>query len=116
MDDPDKTSPGTCGCGFSDADTDVDGLADCVDNCPANRNIDQIDLDEDGVGDACDNCPANANPDQVDSNGNGVGDVCETTGGGSGGFTAPLLPFCGTGLVAFLPCCLGIMLLKRRRW
>ena len=114
-DDPDKTSPGACGCGFTDADTDVDGLADCVDNCPSNRNIDQIDFDEDGVGDACDNCPAEANPDQLDSNGNGVGDVCESTGGGSGGSTPPLLPFCGPGLVALLPCCFGLMLLMRRR-
>lgn len=30
-DDPDKTSPGTCGCGESDADADGDGLPDCLD-------------------------------------------------------------------------------------
>jgi len=32
--DPNKISPGTCGCGVSDADTDGDGIANCVDECP----------------------------------------------------------------------------------
>ena len=29
-----KTSPGTCGCGVADIDTDNDGTLDCVDGCP----------------------------------------------------------------------------------
>lgn len=32
--DPAKISPGTCGCGIPDTDTDQDGLADCIDSCP----------------------------------------------------------------------------------
>ncbi len=35
------------------------------------------DSDLDGVGDLCDNCPANANPDQADLDSNGIGDVCQ---------------------------------------
>ncbi len=32
-DDVNKTAPGTCGCGTSDADVDGDSIADCSDNC-----------------------------------------------------------------------------------
>jgi hypothetical protein len=76
-DDPDKTEPGVCGCGVPDTDTDEDGVADCIDNCPDDANADQSDVDEDTVGDVCDNCPTVPNPDQEDSNGNGVGDACD---------------------------------------
>ncbi len=33
MDDQ-KTDPGQCGCGMPDTDTDSDGTADCLDECP----------------------------------------------------------------------------------
>ena len=33
-DDPNKTEPGECGCGFADTDTDQDGTLDCNDPCP----------------------------------------------------------------------------------
>lgn len=33
-DDPDKTDPGFCGCGFIDGDSDGDGIVDCLDECP----------------------------------------------------------------------------------
>ncbi len=36
------------------ADTDADGLADPIDNCPTRANGDQRDTDGDGIGDACD--------------------------------------------------------------
>ena len=36
-----------------DADTDGDGVVDCLDNCPLQTN-DQTDVDSDGVGDECD--------------------------------------------------------------
>lgn len=58
-------------------DTDGDGVADDVDNCPVTANPDQADADVDGVGDACDNCPETANTDQQDTDGNGIGDACE---------------------------------------
>ena len=35
-------------------DTDGDGVADLVDNCPLIPNADQLDTDGDGIGDACD--------------------------------------------------------------
>ena len=82
------------------ADTDRDGVADSVDNCPNYWNPEQFDADEDGIGNVCDectdqdgdgygdpgfptntcledNCPGFANPDQLDSDGDGVGDPCE---------------------------------------
>jgi hypothetical protein len=34
-------------------DSDFDGIANCIDNCPSLMNNDQGDFNEDGVGDAC---------------------------------------------------------------
>ena len=34
-------------------DTDLDGIADVIDNCPRTSNTDQADRDRDGLGDAC---------------------------------------------------------------
>jgi hypothetical protein len=101
--DAEKTEPGLCGCGRTDAlgDTDGDGTPDCDDNCPEDANEDQADADYDGLGDTCDGCPnlfcpnaedfdedgvpvccdncaGEANPDQADADGDGVGDVCDT--------------------------------------
>jgi len=58
------------------ADTDLDGVADKCDSCPAVPNPDQADLDADGYGDVCDNCPSIAN-DQTDSDEDNVGDACD---------------------------------------
>jgi len=52
-------------------DTDGDGIADDVDNCPATGNPDQADSDLDGIGDVCDNC------DPTDSDGDGIGNACD---------------------------------------
>jgi hypothetical protein len=41
--------------GWTPADTDGDGVADAVDNCPLVSNPNQADLDGDGEGDVCDN-------------------------------------------------------------
>lgn len=92
LEDPNKTEPGVCGCGQTDADSDQDGILDCQDNCPLMANADQKDLsdkdgigtvcdpddDNDGVVDAQDNCPWVINVDQKDSNGNGIGYACDT--------------------------------------
>jgi hypothetical protein len=47
-------------------DTDGDGVADSVDNCPETPNPDQADFDHDGVGDVCD---APANKDECQNGG-----------------------------------------------
>ena len=78
--DPNKTTPGACGCGVADADADGDGSFDCEDGCPNDpgksapgacgcgvgdtdtdfdRIADCFDSDDDGDGtpDASDGCP-----------------------------------------------------------
>jgi len=45
---------GIDGVGNLPLDTDADGVADTVDNCPATPNADQSDIDGDHIGDACD--------------------------------------------------------------
>ncbi len=61
---------------FVMVDSDDDGIADAIDNCPNVANPGGEDADLDGVGDACDNCINVYNPDQIDSDGDGFGDAC----------------------------------------
>ena len=70
-DDPAKTSPGTCGCGEPDIDSDGDGTPDCADQCPDDPGrivLSQFtqcdcgmypegDSDGDGLEDCWDECP-----------------------------------------------------------
>ncbi len=58
-------------------DSDGDGLADNIDNCPLIANPTQTDTDGDGRGDVCDNCPTVANPLQTDTDADGKGDGCD---------------------------------------
>jgi hypothetical protein len=62
-----------------DFDSDNDGIADSMDNCPDVANPDQDDYDEDDVGDVCDNCPDISNTHQEDTDGDGIGDACDTS-------------------------------------
>ncbi|MCB0640870.1 MAG: thrombospondin type 3 repeat-containing protein [Phaeodactylibacter sp.] len=71
------TETTVCGFGTGTTDTDGDGVADAVDNCPDVINADQTDTDGDGVGNKCDNCKFIANADQADADGDGEGDVCD---------------------------------------
>lgn len=75
------------------ADSDLDGVSDDLDNCPQVANPGQEDGDNDGRGDICDgtngdvdadgvpndddNCRFVANPGQEDVDGDGAGDACD---------------------------------------
>ncbi len=59
------------------ADTDSDGIADVLDNCPSVPNSNQLNSDSDNLGDACDNCPTVANELQEDTDSDGAGDACD---------------------------------------
>ena len=61
--DPNKTEPGTCGCGIADSDSDGDGTLDCMD---AND-------DDDGLPDGEEQGPDRNNPN-YDGNGDGIAD------------------------------------------
>ena len=58
-------------------DSDADGVADLLDNCPLAGNAGQADADLDFVGDPCDNCPQVYNPDQADADADSTGDACK---------------------------------------
>ncbi|MHC4782722.1 MAG: thrombospondin type 3 repeat-containing protein, partial [Planctomycetota bacterium] len=58
-------------------DSDLDGIADILDNCPGTYNPDQNDIDVDGFGDLCDYCPELYNPDQNDIDSDLIGDICD---------------------------------------
>ncbi len=69
--DPNKTEPGTCGCGTADLDSDSDGTLDCNDNCPMDPSktdpgtcgcgVSDNDSDSDGTPDCNDLCPTDPN-------------------------------------------------------
>jgi len=71
----------------SDKDTDGDGTADCIDQCPEDFlklepgvcgcGVTDADADKDGIADCTDNCPAHPNPDQSDTDGDGDGNACD---------------------------------------
>lgn len=71
-------------------DSDDDGVADSIDNCPATPNPDQANTDGVGAGNACDpdddndrvpdasdNCPETPNHGQADHDHDGIGDACD---------------------------------------
>jgi CSLREA domain-containing protein len=64
--DPNKTAPGTCGCGVSDSDTDGDGILDCMD----------VNDDGDGLPDGEEQGPDRNNPN-YDGNGDGIADLAQ---------------------------------------
>ncbi|MEZ4739659.1 MAG: HYR domain-containing protein [Flavobacteriales bacterium] len=83
--DPNKITPGICGCGVSDIDTDSDGTADCNDACPNDPNkvapgicgcgVSDVDTDSDGTADCNDACPNDPNKVAPGICGCGVSDV-----------------------------------------
>jgi hypothetical protein len=63
--------------GESCADTDLDGVCNPADNCPAASNVAQTNSDADTHGDACDNCPTTSNENQANVDADPAGDACE---------------------------------------
>ena len=79
-------------------DNDVDFLTDCEDpDCAAETFCN--DTDGDGIADDLDNCPDNYNPDQVDTDKDGIGDKCDTRPTGSLSFT-PIPPITFSDVIA----------------
>jgi len=92
--DPNKTSPGICGCGVPDTDTDGDATADCIDGCPLDASkiapgicgcgVSDVNTDGDSLVDCQDGCPQNPlllTPATwyADVDGDGYGNLASTT-------------------------------------
>ncbi|MHC4837971.1 MAG: right-handed parallel beta-helix repeat-containing protein [Planctomycetota bacterium] len=87
-------------CGAGAADSDGDGVVDCVDNCPSLSNASQADCDGDGTGDACEIASGSA----ADCNANGVPDACDIADGSSGDANGDGVPDeCQQGTVVTVP-------------
>ena len=83
--DPNKTSPGTCGCGTADTDSDGDRTPDCNDDCPQDPDktepgacgcgSDDADADGDGTADCEDECSEDADKTEPRRCGCGTADT-----------------------------------------
>ncbi len=83
--DPNKTAPGTCGCGVVDTDSDSDGTPDCNDACPNDAGkispgtcgcgVADTDSDSDGTPNCNDLCPSDPNKIAPGTCGCGVADT-----------------------------------------
>lgn len=88
---PNKTTPGICGCGAADTDIDGDQVPDCQDGCDNDRfktdpgvcgcGVADVDTDSDGTMDCADGCPDN--PDKTAPGACGC-DVADTDTDGDG--------------------------------
>lgn len=84
--DPEKTSPGLCGCGIPDDNTDGDSVPDCRDACPTDPNKNrpgmcgcgnrETDSDRDGTPDCVDSCPNDPEKTAPGECGCGEPEVC----------------------------------------
>ncbi len=86
----------TLDCTQPEPDTDGDGVANNMDNCPMTANADQADANSNMIGDVCeamgapdadsdgrpdaaDNCPRVWNVNQADDDRDGIGNVCDAS-------------------------------------
>jgi hypothetical protein len=120
--DPDKTDPGSCGCGTPDVDTDNDGTPNCFDSCPDDPEKvgpgacecgkSERDTDNDGTADCVDECPNDTAktergicgcgvPD-ADRDGDGAADCVDACEGPALGCRASGLPSCPSGYLDVL--------------
>jgi hypothetical protein len=112
--DPDKTTPGECGCGVADTDSDGDGVANCKDSCPSDLGktspgacgcgVTDTDSDGDGVANCKDSCPNDSGKTSLGACGCGVADTdsdgdgtpnCQDSCPSDGGKTTPGACGCG---------------------
>jgi hypothetical protein len=80
-----KTSPGACGCGVPDTDSDSDGTPNCNDGCPTDPlktspgacgcGVADTDSDSDGTADCNDGCPVDPLKTSPGACGCGVADT-----------------------------------------
>ena len=98
-------------CADDSADSDLDGVADCADNCPNRANADQADSDNDGSGDVCDDT-LYVDVDDDGSTNSGTGNADNSSGGGGSSGA------CGVGMIQVLPLMLAALGFTRlhRRW
>lgn len=108
--DPNKTSPGVCGCGVADVDSDGDGTFDCQDGCASDKakvtpgacgcGVADTDSDGDGKLNCQDACPSDKTKTSpgvcgcgiADSDANGNGRIdCQDIGIASVAPPAPTL-------------------------
>ena len=89
--DPNKSSPGQCGCGTPESgDADGDGTFDCVDGCPLDAakiapglcgcGVAETDSDSDGTPNCNDGCPADPAKTSAGVCGCGVAETGDTDG------------------------------------
>ncbi len=81
--DPNKITPGVCGCGTADTDTDSDGTPDCNDNCPDDPNKTEPGACGCGIAEGSCGSDCNGTP-----GGTAFIDGCGTCVGGTTGLTA----------------------------
>jgi hypothetical protein len=127
--DPQKRTPGLCGCGVADTDTDNDGTPNCLDGCPndplkldpglCDCGVTDIDSEDDGTPDCLDGCPndplkltpgaCECGTSDTDTDADGTPDCLDEV------ISPPSCGACGAGSAGILVLMTPILLLRRPR-